>query len=333
MFDVRRREFITLLGGASAAWLLTARAQPSEHVKRIGILFGGFSDTDPEPQARVAAFTRNLQELGWTDGRNVQIELRIGAGNAERVKAYAEELIGRMPDVLAANSGPAVAALARQTQTIPIVFASVLDPVGAGFVASLAKPGGNITGFSAVEPAITGKWLELLKEIAPEVSRVLVVFDRANPSNAEFDRSIEGLAASLNLQHGSAAVADAAEIEHAIDSFAHDRGGGLVVVGGTIAAAHRERIVGLARHHRLPAIYAFAYYPRIGGLLSYGVDGVDLWRRAATYVDRILRGTKPADLPVQTPTKFELVINLKTARELGLQVPPTLLAVADEVIE
>ena len=333
MFDVRRREFITLLGGASAAWPLTARAQPSEHVKRIGILFGGFSDTDPEPPARVAAFTRNLQELGWTDGRNVQIELRIGAGNAERVKAYAEELIGRMPDVLAANSGPAVAALARQTQTIPIVFASVLDPVGAGFVASLAKPGGNITGFSAVEPAITGKWLELLKEIAPEVSRVLVVFDRANPSNAEFDRLIEGLAASLNLQHGSAAVADAAEIEHAIDSFAHDRGGGLVVVGGTIAAAHRERIVGLARHHRLPAIYAFAYYPRIGGLLSYGVDGVDLWRRAATYVDRILRGTKPADLPVQTPTKFELVINLKTARELGLQVPPTLLAIADEVIE
>jgi ABC-type uncharacterized transport system substrate-binding protein len=331
MFDVRRREFITLLGGASAAWPLTARAQPSEHVKRIGILFGGFSDTDPEPPARVAAFTRNLQELGWTDGRNVQIELRIGAGNAEHVKAYAE--VGRMPDVLAANSGPAVAALARQTQTIPIVFASVLDPVGAGFVASLAKPGGNITGFSAVEPAITGKWLELLKEIAPEVSRVLVVFDRANPSNAEFDRLIEGLAASLNLQHGSAAVADAAEIEHAIDSFAHDRGGGLVVVGGTIAAAHRERIVGLARHHRLPAIYAFAYYSRIGGLLSYGVDGVDLWRRAATYVDRILRGTKPADLPVQTPTKFELVINLKTARELGLQVPPMLLAVADEVIE
>jgi putative ABC transport system substrate-binding protein len=330
---VKRRDFISLLGGAAVAWPLAADAQQPERLQRIGILFGGFSDTDPEPRARVAAFTRNLQELGWTDGRNIQIELRIGAGKADRVKAYAEELIGRTPDVLAANSGPALAALARQTKSIPIVFASVLDPVGSGFVASLARPGGNITGFSNFEPAMSGKLLGLLKEIAPEVTRVLVMFDRANPSYAEFDRAIENSAPSLNLQHRSAAVTNAADIEHAIDSFAHDRGGGLVVVGGTVAAANREAIVGLAGRYRVPAIYSFGYYARIGGLMSYGVDGVDLWRRAATYVDRILRGAKPGDLPVQRPTKFELTINQKTAKTLGLQVPPTLLALADEVIE
>jgi putative ABC transport system substrate-binding protein len=330
---MRRREFITLFGGVAAAWPLAARAQQREQVRRIGILFGGFSDTDPEPQARVAAFTRSLQELGWTGGRNIQIELRIGAANVDRVRAYAEELIGSTPDVLAANSGPAVAALARQTKTIPIVFASVLDPVGSGFVASLAQPGGNITGFSTFEPAMTGKFLQLLKEMAPEVTRVLVVFDRANPSYAEFDRAIEGQAPSLHLRHHSAAVTNAADIEQAIDSFAHDAGGGLIVVGGTVAAAHREAIIGLAGRYRLPAIYSFGYYARIGGLMSYGVDPVDLWRHAATYVDRILRGAKPADLPVQRPTKFELLINLKTAKPLGLEVPPNLLALADEVIE
>jgi putative tryptophan/tyrosine transport system substrate-binding protein len=330
---VIRREFITLLGGAAVAWPLAARAQQAERRRRIGILFGGFSDTDPEPRARVKAFRRHLEDLGWAEGHNVKIELRIGAGDADRVRTYAEELTAMMPDVLAANSGPAAAALARQTKTIPIVFASLLDPVGSGLVASLARPGGNITGFSNFEPAMAGKWLELLKEIAPDVTRVLVVFDRANRSSAEFYRMIEGLAPPLHLQHHSAAVANAGDIEHAIDSFAHDPAGGLIVVGGTVAAANREAIVGLAGRHRLPAIYSFGYYARIGGLISYGVDGVDLWRRAATYVDRILRGATPADLPVQAPTKFELVINLKTAKALGLTVPPTLLATADEVIE
>jgi putative tryptophan/tyrosine transport system substrate-binding protein len=333
MLDVRRREFITLLGGAAAMWPLAAHAQQPERVRRIGILFGGFSDADPEPRARVAAFTRGLQELGWTDGHNIRIELRVGAGNPERLRAYAEELIGGRPDVLAANSGPAVAELARQTKSIPIVFASLLDPVGSGFVASLAQPGGNITGFSTFEPVMTGKWLNLLKEVAPDVTRVLAMFDRANRSYVEFDHAIEDLAPSLHLQYRSAPVNNDGDIEHAIDSFARDPRGGLIVFGGTVTSANREAIVRLANHHRLPAIYPFAYYPRIGGLMSYGVDGVYLWRRAASYVDRILKGVKPADLPVQTPIKFELLINIKTAKALGLQVPSAFLALADEVIE
>jgi putative ABC transport system substrate-binding protein len=330
---MNRREFITLLGGAAAAWPLAARAQQPDRVRRIGILFGGFSETDPEPRARVAAFTRGLQEFGWTDGHNIRIELRIGAGNPERVRAYAEELIGGRPDVLAANSGPAVAELGRQTKSIPIVFASLLDPVGTGVVASLAQPGGNITGFSTFEPVTTGKWLNLLKEIAPDVTRVLAMFDGTNRSYAEFDHAIDDLAPSLHLQYRSAPVDNAGDIEYAIDSFAHGPGGGLIVFGGTVTSANREAIVRLADRYRLPAIYSFAYYPRIGGLMSYGVDGVDLWRRAASYVDRILKGAKPADLPVQTPTKFELVLNLKTAKALGLNVPDKLLALADEVIE
>jgi putative ABC transport system substrate-binding protein len=244
----------------------------------------------------------------------VRIDLRIGGGDANRVRAYAEELTAMTPDVLA-------------------VFASVFDPVSRGFVASWARPGGNITGFSNFDPAMAGKWLELLKEIAPDVTRVVVIFDRANPAYVEFNRVIEGLAPSLHLQHDVAAVATAAELEHVIDSFARASGGGLIVAGGTVASAHRETITALAVRHRLPAIYSFGYYPRIGGLMSYGVDGVDNWRRAATYVDRILKGEKAADLPVQAPVKFELVINLKTAKALGLTVPITLQASADEVIE
>jgi len=329
---VNRRELITLLGGA-AGWPLAARAQQPGRIRRIGILFGGFSDTDPEPRARVGAFTHHLEELGWIDGRNVQIDLRIGAGDADRVQAYAEELIGMMPDVLAANSGPAVAALARQTKTIPVVFASVLDPVGGGLVASLARPGGNITGFSNFEPAITGKWLELLREIAPSLTRVTAIFDRANPSWAEFARAIENAAPSFYLQYTPAPVANGADVQQAIDAMARESNSGLVVVGGTVASAHHRTIVELAARYRLPAVYPFGYYARAGGLISYGVDNVDLWRRAATYVDRILRGATPADLPVQLPTKFELVINLKTAKALGLDVPATLTARADEVIE
>jgi putative ABC transport system substrate-binding protein len=330
---MNRRAVITMLGGAAAAWPLAARGQQSEHMRRIGILFGGFSDTDPEPRARVAAFTQNLRDHGWTDGRNIRIELRIGAGNADRVKAFAEELIRMSPDVLAANSAPALAALARQTRTIPIVFASAPDPVGSGFAANLAHPGGNITGFSNLDPAMIGKLLQLIKDIAPDATRVLVVFDRANRFWGEAVHAMEGLAGSLHLQYSSVAATSFADIEQAIESFVRDPNGALVVPGGTVAAANRDAIVKLAARYRLPAIYAFAYFPHIGGLMSYGVDGVDLWRRAAGYVDRILRGANPGDLPIQNPTKFALAINLKTAKALGLNVPATLLSIADEVIE
>jgi putative ABC transport system substrate-binding protein len=319
--------------GAAIAWPFAARAQQADRVRRIGILFGGFSDTDPEPRARIEAFRLHLKDLGWSEGHNLRIDLRLGGGDAKRVGAYAEELTAMRPDVLAANSGPAVAALAHLTKSIPIVFASVFDPVSSGFIASWAHPGGNITGFSNFDPAMAGKWMELVKEIAPDVTRVLVMFDRANPAYEEFNRVIERLAPSLHLQRDVAAVATAAELEQAIASFADASGGGLIVVGGTVASAHREKIIALAERHRLPAIYAFGYYPRIGGLMSYGVDGVDLWRRAAIYVDRILKGEKASDLPVQAPVTFELVINLKTAKTLGLTVPITLQASADEVIE
>jgi putative ABC transport system substrate-binding protein len=329
---VKRRDFITLLGGA-AAWPLAARAQQTDRVRRVGVLFGGFSETDPEPRARVETFRRHLRELGWTDGRDIHIDLRIGAGDASRVATYAKELIGMTPDVLAANSGLAVEAFARQTRTIPIVFANVFDPVNSGLVASLARPGGNITGFSNFEPALTGKWLELLGEIAPSVTRVAAIFDRANNAYAEFARTMESLAPSFHLQYSSAPVSNSADLQQAIDAVAREPNGGLIVVGGTVASAHREAVVQLAAHHRLPTVYSFGYYPRLGGLISYGVDGVALWQRVGTYVDRILRGAAPADLPVQRPTKFELVINLKTANALSLEVPAILIARADEVIE
>jgi putative ABC transport system substrate-binding protein len=304
---MQRRDFVILVGGA-AAWPFSARAQRPERVRRIGILFGGFSDDDPEPPTRVEAFRRHLQHLGWTEGRNLQIDLRIGAGDRERLREYAAELIGLMPDVLSANGGAALTALVRQTRTIPIVFANVFDPVEGG----------------------AGKWLELLKEIAPAVNRVAIMFDRG--TYTRFRRAVEDLAPSFHLQCVPAPVTNAADIEHAIELIGREPGGSLIVMG-TVAAAHREAIVRLAEEHRVPAAYPFGYYVRLGGLVSYGVDGVDPWRRAAPYVDRILRGAKPADLPVQAPTKFELVINLKAAKALGLTVPATLLATADELIE
>jgi putative ABC transport system substrate-binding protein len=313
-------------------WPLAAHAQQPEGIRRIGVLFSGFSEIDPEPQARLGAFRRELQELGWTEGRNVRTDIRIGAGQSERVRTYAQELVALKPDVLAVNASPALSALARETQTIPIVFANVFDPVGGGFVETLARPGRNITGFASLDPGMTGKWLELLKDIAPSVTSVQAIFDRGSASYAEFGRTIADLAPSFQLHYADAPVADLAEIEQAIESSARESGGALIVMG-TVAAANRAALVRLAADHRVPAIYSFGYYAHIGGLLSYGVDGVDLWRRAAPYVDRILRGATPADLPVQAPTKFELVINLNTARSLGLNVPPTLLARADEVIE
>jgi putative ABC transport system substrate-binding protein len=329
---MNRREFIRLLAATAVTPPLVARAQPPDSVRRIGIFFGGFSETDPESRARIEAFTQRLQELDWIEGRNIKFDLRFGGGDNNRQRAYAAELIGMMPDAIVANSAPAVMALVRQTKTIPVVFANVFDPVASGFVASLARPGGNITGFSNFEPTMAGKWLELLKEIAPGVTRVTAMFERSNP-NAEFARIAEQAAPSLHLQYTAAPVSSATDIQNVIHAIVQESNSGLVVIGGTITSANREAIVGLASQHRLPAVYAYRYYVTSGGLLSYGVDSIDIFRRAAGYVDRILKGTKPADLPVQQPTKFELVINMKTAKALGLEVPPTVLARADKVIE
>src|SRR5215471_4065235 len=329
--QLKRRDFITLLGGA-VAWPLSARAQQQDRPRQVAILFGGFSESDPEPRARIKAFKEQLLELGWTDGGNIRVQARMGRGRLDQVRAYAAELVGMVPDVLAANSGPALAALLRQTRTIPIVFASILDPVGSGFVSSLAHPGGNATGFASLDPTITGKWLELLKEVAPKVTRVSAISDRDNPAAyAGFVRAMRDLAPSLGVEFKSDPVANLEDIERAIDSIS-TLGGGLAAMG-TVASANRESIVRLSQSRRLPAVYQFGFYARSGGLISYGADSIDLWRRAGVYVDRILRGAKPADLPVQAPTKYELVINLKTAKALGLDVPPTLLARADEVIE
>jgi putative ABC transport system substrate-binding protein len=334
---VKRRDFITLVGGA-AAWPVAARAQQIaiERVRRIGILFGGFSETDPEPLTRIEAFGRQLQQLGWVDGHNIKHDVRFGGGDENRLRVNAQELLGLMPDVIVANSAPAVMALARETKTTPIVFANFFNPVGSGLIASLARPGGNITGFSNYEPAMAGKWLELLNETAPGVTRVVAMFDRTNALNAEyaeFAQTAERLAPSFHLQYTAAPVSNAADVQEAIDAIAREPHSGLIVMGGTVTSANRETIVRLAAQHRLPAVYAFRYYVTSGGLLSYGVDGADLFRRTATYVDLILRGAKPADLPVQTPTKFELAINLKVAKALNLTMPPKLLATADEVIE
>jgi putative ABC transport system substrate-binding protein len=328
---MRRREFITLLGGA-AAWPLAVRAQQAERVRRIGILFGGFSAHDPEPHARVNAFRHVLFERGWIDGKNVRIELRIGGGDPERVRAYAAELVAMSPDALVANSAPALAALMQETSTIPIVFVNISDPVAGGFVSNLARPGGNITGFTSFEPSMSGKWVELLKEGAPSISRIALIFD-PNPAYAAFLGAVEAVASSFMMQVTRAPIRDARDIERSIVSFAAEPNGGLVNFPSTLGSAHRNLIIQLAALHRLPAIYPFRFITQAGGLMSYGVDGVDLWRRTAPYIDQILRGAKPGDLPVQQPTKFELVINLKTARALGLEVPPTLLARADEVIE
>ena len=328
---IRRRKFLATLGGA-AAWPLAARAEQTDRVRRIGILFGGFNESDPELLARVKVFRLELQQLGWMEGRNIRFDLRAGAGDADRIRTYAQELIGMVPDVLAANAGPAVIALARETKIIPIVFANFFDPIGSGLVASFARPGGNVTGFSNFDPSMTGKWVQLLTEIAPNLSRVTAIFDN-NASYAEFTRTAEKLASSFHLQYFPAPVSNTVEVERAIEAAAQKSNSGLIVMGGAVASANREAIVRLATQYRLPTVYSFPYYVTGGGLISYGVDGIDLWRRAATYVDRILKGASPGDLPVQMPTKFELLINLKTAKALGLTIPQPLLATADQVIE
>ena len=330
MFDLRRREFIALLGGAAAAWPLAARAQQAERMQRIGVLMNLAAD-DAEGQGRVAAFQQALQQLGWTDGRNVRIDYRWAAGDAGRFHRYAEELLALAPDVILASATPSVQALQQATRTVPIVFANVGDPVGLGFVDSLARPGGNATGFTPWEFGFGAKWLELLKEIAPRVTRVAVLRDLT--IGPAFLSAIQAVAPSFNVELSVVGVRDASEIERSVTAFARSSNGGMIVTASTSALVHRNLITMLAARHRLPAVYAFRYMVTAGGLISYGPDPIDLFRRAAGYVDRILKGEKPADLPVQAPTKYELVINLKTAKALGLEVPPMLLARADEVIE
>jgi ABC-type uncharacterized transport system substrate-binding protein len=327
----KRREFITLIGGA-AAWPLVARAQQPDRMRRIGMLLTAAAD-DPESLARVGAFLQALAQLGWTVGRNVRIESRWGAGNADVIRKHAVELAALAPDVILAHGSSTVRPLLQATRSIPIVFPVAADPVGGGLVENLARPGGNATGFMANEYSLAGKWLELLKQIVPEVTRAAVLRDTALASGTSQFAAIQAVAPSLRVEVSPVNMRDAGEIERAVTAFARSPNAGLIVAAGGSAQVHRNLIITLAARHKLPAVYYERFFVAAGGLISYGSDFIDQYRRSASYVDRILRGEKPADLPVQAPTKFELVINLKTARALGLEVPPTLLARADEVIE
>jgi ABC-type uncharacterized transport system substrate-binding protein len=327
---MRRREFIALLSSTAVGWPLVARAQQPERMRRIGVLMNLAAD-DPEGQARSAAFLQALQQLGWSDGRNVRIDYRWAAGDAGHFQRYAEELLALAPDVILASATPSVQALQQATRTVPIVFAIVADPVGAGFVDSLARPGGNVTGFTPFEFAFGAKWLELLKEIAPHLTRVAVLRDfTIGPAQLS---AIQAVAPSFGVELSPVGVRDAGEIERTIAAFARSSNGGLIVTASTSAIIHRELITTLAARNKLPAVYYTRYWVAGGGLMSYGPDFRDQFRRAASYVDRILKGEKPADLPVQAPTKYELVINLKTAKALGIEMPAGVLARADEVIE
>jgi putative tryptophan/tyrosine transport system substrate-binding protein len=329
---VRRREFITLLGGAAAtAWPLAARAQQGGRMRRIGVLVNLTAD-DPEGQARLAAFLQGLQEAGWVVGRNLRIDTRWSAGDASLNRRYAEELVALAPDVIFATGGPAIEPLRQATHTLPIVFAAIADPVGSGLVSSLAQPGGNATGFTTFEYGMSGKWLELLKEIAPRMTRAAVLRDFGPAGIGQFG-AIQAVAPSLGIEVRPVGVHDASEIERAITAFARGSNSGLVVPASGLSIVHRELIITLAAQHRLPAVYFTCLFVLSGALISYGPDLLDQDRRAAGYVDRILRGENPADLPVQAPTKYETAINLKTAKALGLIVPAALLARADEVIE
>jgi putative ABC transport system substrate-binding protein len=328
---MRRREFITLLGGA-AVWPLAARAQQSERMRRIGVLMP-YAEDNPVGQARLAAFLEGLRQLGWADGRNVRIDSRWGAGDASLTRTHARELVAPGPDVVMAVSSGAVAPLREVTRSVPIVFAVVADAVGAGFVESLVRPGGNVTGFTAFEYAVSGKWLELLKEIVPRVTRVAVLRDSAIAAGPGQFGAMQALAPSLGVELHPVDLHEPGEIERAIGTFAKGSNNGLIVTGSPSATIHRNLIITLAARHRLPAVYYDRFYVTGGGLLSYGADTLDECRRAAGYVDRILKGEKPADLPVQAPVKYELAINLKTAKALGLEVPPSVLARATEVIE
>jgi putative ABC transport system substrate-binding protein len=330
---VKRREFIRLLGGAAAAWPFPARTQQPDRVRRVGLLVG-FAENDPVAQPRITAFQQRLLELGWREGRNVRFDIRFAAADSDRMRSYAHELVGTAPDVILAMTTPITAALMRQTRTIPIVFVIVSDPLGSGFVQSLARPGHNATGFINLESSLVEKWVELLKEIAPKVTRAAMMF---NPETAPYAgyymRPFEAASRALAVEPIGAPVRDDADIERAIAGLASDAKGGLIIMTDIYTTTRREPINRLTAHYRVPAVNSTSTITRDGGLVTYGVDSIDLFHRAAPYVDRILKGAKPGELPVQVPTKFELVINLKTAKALGLEVPPTLLARADEVIE
>jgi putative ABC transport system substrate-binding protein len=330
---MRRRDFITAFGSAAVAWPLSARAQQSDRIRRIGVLMAP-AENDPGGQAWVAAFREGLDKLGWREGHNIRIETRWGAADPNSMQRIATELVALQPDLILSNNTPATALLLQQTRTIPIIFVNIADPVSSGLVASLARPGGNATGFTNMEGTMAGKWLELLKQIAPHVTHVAFLFNPATATYAEYYLSPYKTAApSFGLEATAAPVRDASELDSVVAAQAREPNGGLIVMPETFATVHRAEITSLAARHRLPAVYPFRVFAEVGGLLSYGHDLVDNYRRAALYVDRILKGTKPSELPVQVPVKFELVINLKAATALGLIVPPALLARADEVIE
>jgi putative ABC transport system substrate-binding protein len=330
---MRRREFITLVGGAAAAWPFAARAQQSERMRRIGVLMA-YAESVPEAQAWVAAFREGLQKLGWTEGRNIRIDIRWATGDREAIQRFAKELVALQPDLIVSSTTPPTAALLQQTRAIPIIFALVADPIGSGFVASFPRPGGNVTGFINYEPTIASKWLELLKEIAPHVQRVAFLFNPATAPHFEYYLNpFKAAAASFVVAAITAPVRDTSELESVIAAQARAPNSGLMVMPDSFTTSRRVEIVSLAARYRLPVIYPYREFAEVGGLLSYGLDRLDNYRRAATYADRILKGAKPGELPVQAPVKFEMTINLKTAKALGLDVPTLLQQRADEVIE
>ena len=329
---MRRRDFIKAIAGSATAWPLLARAQQSEQMRRVGVLMN-FAADDAAAQARLTVFLQALQQLGWMDGRNVRIDIRWSASEPERIRKYAAELVAFKPDAILASTTPSVAALQQATRTLPIVFVQVADPVGSGFIASLAKPGSNATGFTLYEYGMGAKWLELLEDIAPRVTRAGIVRDPASVAEIGMFGAIQSVAPSRGMQLSAINLRDATEIERGISAFAHEPNCGLIVVGAASAFVHREEIIALAARYKLPAVYPDQIFITSGGLISYGPDRLDAYQRAAGYVDRILKGEKPADLPVQAPTKYELAINLKTAKALGLNVPESILSRADKVIE
>jgi putative tryptophan/tyrosine transport system substrate-binding protein len=328
---MKRREFVMLLGGAAAAWPLAGHAQLAP-LRRVGI-FMDLSEQDPEGQARVAAFRKGLHDLGWIEGRNVRFDTRWTGGDPARMRRLAAEIVGLAPEVIMNGGLPTLVAMQQETRTIPIVFAQVLDPVGAGFVESLPRPGGNITGFVSFEYTMAGKWLETLKLMAPHIVRIAAIRDLASPSEMGMLGAIQAVIPAFAMPFIAVGGRDAADFERGIEQFARESNGGLIILPSPNTLVHRRAIMAMAARHRLPAIYPYGFFAREGGVLSYGIVPADNFRRAAAYVDRILKGANPGELPVQVPTKFELVLNLKTAKTLGLEIPPKLLATADELIE